>query len=179
MIYVVSGHNRTGTHMMLNAIHAGSKLRLVRDGSLEKKIRKREVSKDYNPNPVGYHLPPAGFTPQENDLYKWPQAGLEHLPEIPGQEFLVICMQRDPEEMHASMNRAFGSDVPEWQLEDGKRALHIARARPDVTVHVISYASVVEEPEANFEQLQSWGWPINPDACAQTIDPKLYRNRKL
>lgn len=165
--------------MMISAISAGSQLRLVRDTKIEKKIRQGEVSADYDPNPGGYHLPPAEFEPKENDLYKWPQSGLDYLPEISGQRFLVVCMLRDAEEMHTSMNRAFGSDVPDWQIQDGQRAWLSVHSRQDIQAHNMHYAEVVEAPEDAFEQMLSWGWPIEPEACAQTIDPKLYRNRKL
>jgi hypothetical protein len=45
-------------------------------------------------------------------------------------------------------------------------------------VMCIDYAEVIETPLETFTRLQDWGWPIDPEKCASTIDNSLYRVRK-
>lgn len=178
MIYVVTGHNRTGTHMMLNAIAASSSLHLVHDEEAEKVIRGREVSSYYDPNPSGYHVAPVAYIPQENDLVKWPLISFDRMPNIANQDYMAICMQRDPVEIQVSLMRSFGVEFYDWQIIDGAASLRVAAERDDLRISFILYKDVIENPLVTFQNLELVGWPIDPEVAASTVDPALYRNRK-
>jgi hypothetical protein len=125
------------------------------------------------------------------------------LPTLPKDKYKIIFMQRDESEIVASIERVeahwkrYGEangvekiDHNEYTLalplcclrpynsEDIKHVLGICEARTDFDVMCIDYAEVIENPLEVFTRLQDWGWPIDPEKCASTIDKSLYRVRK-
>jgi hypothetical protein len=55
--------------------------------------------------------------------------------------------------------------------------LSIADLRPDMEVLQVWYHDVLADPTAQFERIRDFGIPIDPDAAASIVNPKLYRNR--
>ena len=51
-----------------------------------------------------------------------------------------------------------------WSLRQHERIVSLA---------VFSYEEVIEDPISAFEQLKTWGWPLDPAEAAQGVDPTL------
>jgi len=138
---------------------------------------------DYLPNGDGFFAlqedfrDPAFYAKYEGRLVKVPW---RELLTLPAGNYRVVFMLRDPAEISASMERF----MPGW---GGERVLAETcylgavntllaqlRARGDMEVSTLDYASVVGNPAGQFALL---GWPINVKAASRMVDPALRRFR--
>lgn len=184
-IYVVSGHPRSGTSMMMAALRAGgldAVYSLDREQHFE---NKRDQASGFNPSGV-WELELANIKtrfPQAYDgrLVKLVWDWLRYMgPHEPG--YKVISMTRDPEEVHQSYEAAIGGSRLHIRHNYWKRYDLVMRdleEHPDVKV--IShrwYPDVLADPLGCFEDLVMEGWEIDPEDAAAVINPELYRFRK-
>lgn len=196
-IYVVTGFMRSFTSMMMRAL-VTSGMDAVYDTSRDTWLE--EVSADlkaYHPNPNGVYE----INEQQRDtLIKRPQEfdgkllkhlcvyGWLDLPFWAGR-YKVLLMLRDPEEIKESAQR-FTGESPAFKDDAGTpklpftadiyrqimiRAIRQLRGRRDIDYLAVKGSDVLSEPLAAFNRIQLAGWPIDPEKCAGTIDPKLYR----
>lgn len=206
MITVVSGHRRSGTSMMMRALHA-SGMDILYNPTLE------AVNPDengYQPNPGGLYE--VGFIsymspkflrllPKNTCAIKILWDGLVYLPK---GDWKIIFMERDPEEIEASSAR-----VDKHILSSGKQSainhpvtatlpfccyrtynqdnidhvLGIMDARRDVEIIRVQYQDVIDNPVAVFERLKytplgKERLPIDVEKAAAIVDPDLRRERK-
>lgn len=181
--YVVSGHPRSGTSMMMHALITGG---LVGAYSSPRTPSSNNDAA-YAPNPNGF------FELIENEqqepghprrfagkVFKSIYGMLTQL--APGN-YKVVYMLRNPEEIRASnarmgrRNRAMRALTDEDYFEKMSSYLSIADLRPDMAVLQVWYHDVLADPTAQFERIRDFGIPIDPEAAASVVNPKLYRNR--
>ena len=181
--YVISGHPRSGTSMMMQAFIAGG-MDAVWSQAREA-LRKWKGDADYDPNSAGLYelsdrqmkLP--GFPRMyEGKLFKVMYSGVVHM--VPG-DYRVIFMRRNWEETRESYRAFFGGqmfngiDAETFQsiMDDYSGIL---KERRDMDVTELWYDDVLASPDATFEMLRERGWPINAAAAAQVVDPSLKRH---
>ncbi len=185
-LYVVSGFMRSGTSMMMKAIEAGG-LPLSYSPEREE-LRERYSDEYYNPNEGGlYELSDKEFNslefplPYKGTCVKALQTAVPRMRVVPGG-IRVIFMRRDQEEIRQSYLAFFGKNLPQLQTEDFEERMQIIQDqilnRKDVlSLDVIWYRDVVNNPLPVFERLKENGWPIDPVLAASVVDPALCRYR--
>ena len=186
MIYVVTGHPRSGTSMMMQALEAGgipaafndkrdARLALLGDHQLS----------GFNPN-GSYEL-------TWDDLYwNFPEAfdGMavklvwDHLRFLKGFEggYSVISMVRDPEEVRQSYEATVSqrrTTITRFYPNRLNSVLNFLATHPSVRrVNGVNYRFCVEDPLQTFITLAEQEYPIDPVAAASVVDPDLYRFRR-
>ena len=178
--YVVSSISRSGSSMMMRCLIEGG-LDAAYDFHQEA-LNVQFGDGAYLPNGDGFFALQDDFGPDfyakyEGRLVKVPWSRLRSLPE---GDYRVLFMLRDPKEISASMERF----MPGW---GGERVLAETcylgavntllaqlRARGDMEVSTLDYASVVANPE---KELASLGWPIDAVKAASVVDASLHRFR--
>ena len=180
MIYIVSGHPRTGTTMLMQMGEAG--------GLEVYKSPERDVwaakfgDREYSPNRRGlYELlddPRQRFlrdpTPHEGKLVK---ILYKDVVKLAVRAYRVVFMERDFEEIRQSFFAFLGQPI--GLTEDSyHRAMDyskgILRQRRDVELKVLWYRDVVDDP---VTALTSLGWPIDIGLAAAVVDPAQCRYR--
>ena len=179
MLYMVTGRVRSGTSMMMRASEAGG-------------MELSQVRSTGDRAKGGYILNPNGFYETSTHLSSvdFPNGYHNKLLKRFGNEFyhtdflrnkiLAVFMKRDPDEVEASMRRAFPIDhIPSLIKYDLEAELAMHRAVPNSRIIVVDYNQVLADPLGSFELLASQGWPITDNqAAADTVDQTLYRHRK-
>lgn len=187
--YIVSGHMRSGTSMMMRCLVAGG-MRAAYDES-RNRMNMRHGGAGYVPNPAGYYELktgtvraigfPRGF---EGMLIKvlW-----NRVTAIAAGQYKIVYMVRDPVETAESVRRFWGRDE-EDETYVANKAERIARAnevtigilqeRRDVELVVASYHDILDCPTQFFKDLKRSGWPIRSRRAADEVDLTMYRNRK-
>jgi hypothetical protein len=180
MIYIVSGAVRSGTSMMMRALHAGG-MDAHWDDAQEKRLREKEA---YSGNPQYYEMTmdqvPIDF-PRQLDgrliklLFNAPANIVAH-------EYHVIVMLRNEREIIDSHRAAFPGILPEGVSPQILRAatkeqIGILKMRRDVkSIHLIDYASMLARPRDSLMLLREHGWPITDmDKAVATVRPDLRR----
>lgn len=183
--YIVSGHPRSGTSMMMHALV---------QGGLEPAYTPEWDARAANPN--GYVQNPNGFyelgvEEQRHPWFPMPYWGklikaqyLQLVGLAPGR-YRVVFMVRHPREIRMSyraLGEATGRQRLDWSTENDyyllmKRFMAAAAMRVDMELLEISYSDVVASPLATFEKIRDFGFPIDPVKAANTIDSALYRHR--
>jgi len=182
MRYIVCGLHRTGTSALVNAVAQSSTLATHSDNSIEAVIRSREIDPTYNPNPAGYFSHAAMFAPVADWISATPddcvmKAAPEAFADGAGSEPLtVVLTSRDQSQIEASFAQAFGFTVSPHRYGARAFAEQVLVDAPNVTVSVVNFADMIDDPQSVFETLAANGWPINATVAAATIDPTLYRN---
>jgi len=198
MIYIVSGYRRSGTTMMMQALHAGGlpviaaphmdRMNFEHEGYAPNPGRLMEVGQSYYKRPSFLRLLADSH---EDSCVKIFFDGLCYLP---SGNWTVIYMHRDPGEIQMSLQRAdkYREDVgikrrnPDFEVWDVFRpynqqaidhVLGICRNRLDVMLLELEYKRVIESPIDVFEELAALGVPIDPVKAAAVVDPKHYRSR--
>lgn len=191
--YIVSGHPRSGTSMMMKSLIAGGltgthmeRERIVDAENIEVQEHK------YEANPGGFYELGRGsglsaWFPRQHEgtLIKIIFRGLAGL--APGR-YKVVYMLRDPEEIIASMlkireergpmrTRRQGWTRPAEYLELMRHFLSLANQRKDMDVLQVWYGDVLSDPVKAFEKVRDFGMPIDPEKAAEIVTPDLYRNR--
>lgn len=182
-IYIVSGFMRTGTSMMMNALHQGGMDAIAREG--RDQMRLQHTDEFYDPNEGGlYEIEskdakdpnfPAQF---KGKLIKVLNAGTTHLDVM--QRIKVVYMRRDYEEVRQSyqafFDSAFGGNEEKY-LENVERNIRLLGNRKDVDLIVLWYRDVVQNPTKAFTLLKKGGWPIDIQKAVAVVRPELCRFR--
>ena len=208
MIYVISGARRTGTSMLMQAIHAGNTtLGLMIAASIDALGHPIDYAAcppepdGYSPNPNGAYEVGTMAYHNARFLRNIPPDSLikvlfDGLPNLPRGNYTIIYMERDVDEIRASTKRVeeyLGGDAlgaleltkhlpfscfRPYNQEEIDHVLGICRARCDIDIAMVNYNDVINDPLEQFNKLKSLGWPIIPEVCASEIDQTLYRSRK-
>jgi hypothetical protein len=187
VITIVSGLPRSGTSLMMQMLAAGG-VPILSDGE-------RVPDAD---NPRGYcewerikQLPkePACIAEAEGKAVKVISQLLFALPA--GHNYQIVFMERPLPEVVASQAEMIrrrgttGAPLPEAALIAGLRA-HLNQVnawlaqKPDIQVSRLQYHSVLRDPRAAAENVQSFlQRALDVEAMARQVDQSLYRQRKL
>lgn len=198
MRYIVSGHRRTGTSVMMQALANGqtdgTRIFAARDRTLG------NIERDgYRPIP-GLFLEVGQNYKNAEWLRKMPdnifvKIFFDGLPNLPLGKYKIIFMVRDEWEINHSVERAekhirsFG--VPPnppsdstfyvyrpYSQADVNHVLGICEARSDIDLIKVNFTDLIKHPKHEFETLRLRGVPIDPDKAASVIDPSYYRSKK-
>jgi hypothetical protein len=184
-VIIVSGLPRSGTSMMMKAIHAGG-IEPVVDH-----IRKADED-----NPLGYYeFEPVKKTKQDaswlkNAAGKVVKMVYRLLYDLPaGYEYRVVFMQRDLTEVLASQKKMLdrsgkaGGAVSDDQMaalftaELNKCQQWLAQ-QPNFNVLYVNHRNMINNPQAQCERISAFlDGGLNIEAMTATVDPSLYRNR--
>jgi hypothetical protein len=182
--YVVSGHPRSGTSMMMHALITGG----LEGAYSSPRTPRSNNNAAYAPNPNGFFE--LVENEQQEPLHPRRFAGKVFksiygmLPQLATGNYKVIYMLRNPEEIRSSNAKMGRRNRPlQRTLSDADyfskmgHYLSIADLRPDMEVLQVWYHDVLADPTAQFERIRDFGIPIDPVAAASVVNPKLYRNR--
>ena len=177
---MVSSISRSGSSMAMRCLIEGGLDAAYDDHQEPLNI---QFGKDgYLPNGDGFFALADDFS---SDFYAKYEGRLVKVPwrellTLPAGNYRVVFMLRDPQEISASMERF----MPGW---GGERVLAETcylgavntllaqlRARGDMEVTTLDYASVVANPE---KQLAALGWPIDAAKAVSVVDESLHRFR--
>lgn len=181
--YLVSGHPRSGTSMLMQALASGG-LEPAHSPALDAAAT----------SPDGYEQNPAGFfelslREQQHPWFparhwgKLIKVGFPQLSGLAPGKYVALFMMRHPEEIRMS-HRALGKkaarlwwDTDEEYLTLMKRYLAAAALRLDMQVLEVWYSDILSDPRKSFERIRQFGVPIDPVAAAACIKPEYYRHR--
>ena len=185
IVVVVSGLPRSGTSMMMRAIHAGG-IEILTD-------HLRAADED---NPKGYfEFEPVKKTKEDaawlnGAVGKAVKMVYRLLYDLPGgYAYRVVFMQRDLAEVLASQKKMLkrsgkdGSPIGddrmaelfEAELDKCDKWL---KGQPDFSVLYISYREMIQHPSDVCRRVNDFlGGGLDVEAMAATVDPSLYRNR--
>lgn len=183
MIYVVSGYMRTGTSMMMQGLEAGgleAAFNPIRD-----KMNDQYGDEHYKPNPGGFYE----FHRKEFKQYGFPRMYpgklikclFGGLWKFPVDDYKIVFMMRDPEEIRQSFEAFFGnkmSGLPEKYSTIMQDAIDMLNNRKDTALDVFQYREVVTDSLKHFSLLAEHGWPIDVQKAVDTVNPKLCRFRR-
>jgi hypothetical protein len=189
--------------MMMEAIYAG-----MNHGSI---IYQKQME-DYNQDGTDYKPVPGRlwevgqrFYTSARFLRAIPDDSLikifyDGLPNLPGGDYVIIFMVRDPEEIKESVKRTDAhlraTGVAEnksnpltfnvyrpYNKENIDHVLSICEVRRDFRVIMVNYKDVIEDPEREFRKIKYSAVDhiqvdIDIEKAAAKINPELYRNRK-
>lgn len=187
MIYIVSGWQRTGTSMMMEALEAGgmnAAYSTEKDDLLAKKFQRMTGTV---PNERYYELDKADYRKDgfpadfEGKLIKVLYGGIPKLND--GLQYRVIYMRRPQRDVCASLSYIWGqkgignAGRPNWEQRQEK-AVAWMRDRPGqfLSVDEIWYDDVLKDPYGTFKRLALDGWPIDPVKAAAIPDKKTARH---
>lgn len=182
---LVSGLPRSGTSMMMKAIHAGGIEPLIDN------IRRADED-----NPKGYYeFEPVKKTKEDSS---WLASGAGRvvklvyrlLYDLPAQyEYRVIFMQRDMAEVLASQKKMLersgkpGGNISNKQMAELFEA-ELAKcgkwlsAQPNFKVLFVDYRDMITSPKEQCERINQFlDGGLNTEAMVSAVDPSLYRNR--
>lgn len=176
MIYLVVGHPRTGTSMMMDALRCGG-LPIAYSRARDQRHLWEDVN-GYRVNPHSLYETPAAEVwmpgwPRKYDgkamkcLVQW----VRHLSV---HEYTVLFMHRDHEEVRQSFKAAFRQDVSVNLIKrDEDDALRSLNNRLDVRgVTHLRYRDVLARPRQMLAQL---AWPIDVDKASERVRAELCR----
>lgn len=182
MIYIVTGFMRSGTSMLCACLEAGG-IEFVKSKDRDQ-LAIEHSDEHYQVNPCGLYEP----SPTEMRQPGWPRqyAGkgikvvFPWLHALAVQQYRVVAILRDAEEIRQSYEGAFGVRIPLSQIETSiSESLLTLKNRRDVELTTLHYRQVVlENPVAAFTLLRAAGWPIDPSPAAAVVDEKRYRFRR-
>lgn len=165
MIYWVTGHQRTGTSMMMGCLIRGGMDAIYEDDEFSghptyevKGISAEMIQPDWEGKLLKFHGP---------QLMKAHAAGDK-----------VIMMRRDYDEVvksHASQDTRV--NIRRDRFERRWKMMDKIMSDEGVDVLQVWYPQAVAEPLKTFKRIADAGWPIDPHEAAKGVDPKLYRTR--
>lgn len=183
--WIVTGHPRTGTSMMMHALT---------QGGLPPAYSSAWDGMAANPN--GYVQNPNGFYELsiEDQMHPWFPArhwgrlikvGYVQLGGLAPGCYRVLFMMRHPREIRMSyqaLGEATARQRLNWRTEAEyeplmKRFMAAAAMRADVHLIEVWYHDVLANPLATFERIRAFGFPVDPARAAAAIEPSLYRHR--
>ena len=182
VIYIVAGHPRCGTSMLMKSLHHGG-LNPVYDPSLDDAYARPVHSNNgYHPNPNGYYesqvnVKARSFIRVHRD--KLVKILLWQVQDLPTYHYKVVLIRRNPTEVMMSMTKMGKGQGQTPRLYQGyqDRIQLILENRSDVQLTILNYGDVIYDPDTAFETLADNGFPIDPKLAATVVDEKLYRNR--
>lgn len=158
----------------------------------------------YTPNPSGLLEVGQWYYQNAEFLRQIPDESVvkilyDGLPNLPRGDYMVIFMERDPEEIRASCDRVdrhlrqvgvvenpardyvFDCFRP-YRQDDIDHVLGICEVRADIRLHRVNYRDMVDNPVETFRGLARTNLgrpllPIDPERAAEIIDSKHYRFR--
>ncbi|RLF40888.1 MAG: nucleotide pyrophosphatase [Thermoplasmata archaeon] len=183
--YIVSGLERSGTSMLMQALYAGGF-----------PIAFDESRKPDENNPKGYFELEGGkiinrlmegtfpFEKYRGIFIKITAYGLKFLPT---GRYKVIYSERDIEEILDSMEKMMGGK--DKDREETRRAfLHLNSTvkkmmieREDVDILFVNYNEIILDPRPYMEEITSFIGceDADVDAMVQSVDRRLYRQRRI
>jgi hypothetical protein len=184
-ITIVSGLPRSGTSMMMKAIHSGGVQPMIDN------IRKADED-----NPKGYYeFEPVKKTKEdpswlEDAAGKVVKMVYRLLYDLPAEhEYRVIFMRRDLKEVLASQNKMLrrngknASGVTDGQMStlfiaELKKCDIWLAAQSNFKVLYVNYRDMINEALVQAKRVDDFlGGGLNIEAMAETADSTLYRNR--
>lgn len=197
MITVVSGHRRSGTSAMMSALYAGLKEGQILYQPAQERLNKPEEG--YVPNPGHLYEVGRAYYTSAKFLRMMPHDSLvkilwDGLANLPKGDYTVIFMERDENEINASVARsdahlrsqgvrenpqtAFTFDVfRPYDQDNIDHVLGIMEMRKDVRLLRVGFKDVIDNPLREFERISKYV-SIDPEKAASVINPKFYRFRK-
>lgn len=204
MLYIVSGHMRSGTSMMMDCLSAGGRpsgLRTEWSRERDAAMNAKTGDGDYQANESYREVPLQEyggfeFPRQYNEsLIKVMCWGLGQMRRIPHH---VVFMLRDPDEIAESYERMSGEPmtesvngmrVPVLELEDHCGAkwcdIYLRKMKQIIVQHetrndchsltTVRYREALDEPQRVFERLANYGWPIDAEIAAAQVNPERQR----
>jgi hypothetical protein len=186
-IVVVSGLPRSGTSMMMKMLESGG-LQVMTD-----KLREADVD-----NPKGYYedervkdlaktKDKAWVRDARGKVLKVISFLLKDLPS--DNRYRVIFMRRDVDEILASQNKMLAHRGEENPAEDVTMKehyeKHLAQVKrlttnlPNYDMVEIDYRAAIDDPAGTAAKVNEFlGGRLDISGMAETVDKKLYRNRK-
>ena len=184
-VILVSGLPRTGTSMMMKAIHAGGIESIVDN------IRKADED-----NPKGYYeFEPVKKTKEDaswlNDAPgKVVKMVYRLLYDLPAEfQYRVVFMRRDIKEVLASQNKMLersgksGGGISDEQME-ALFAAELAKCekwlaeQPNFSVLSVVHRDMINDAATQVQKINDFlDGGLDTEAMASTVDPALYRNR--
>lgn len=183
--FLVAGHPRSGTSMMMGALAAGG-LDPAHSPELDRRAANRN---GYEQNPRGFYE----LSPEEQRHPWFPMRHWGRLIKVqhvqigglaPGR-YLGVFMMRHPREIRMSYEALGGASARQdlgWDAEANyyplmKRYLAAAAMRSDMQLLEVWFSDVIAEPVAAFERIRDFGFPIDASRSAGFVEPALYRHR--
>lgn len=177
VIYLVSGFMRSGTSMMMKALHTGGMdvaFSAERDKRLNDKWGEGDVPDGYRPNDEYYELDTKDYSSPnfpglyEGKLIKCLWSGAERLPP---RDYRIVCMRRPRAEIATSCLAAFGHVPKIVQPHDFDQFMdawveRLRDRRSFQSVSEVWYSDVMASPETVFAGLVVDGWPIDAAEAA-------------
>lgn len=184
-VIIISGLPRSGTSMMMKAIHAGG---------IEPMID--HLRKPDEDNPKGYYeFEPVKKTKEDASWLKKASGKVVKmvyrlLYDLPAEyQYRVIFMQRDMKEVLASQNKMLersgktGGGISDEQMEQ-LFAGELAKCekwlteQPNFKMLYINHRDMINDGLAQAQKINDFlDGGMDKDAMAATVDPTLYRNR--
>ena len=166
-LYIVTMVARSGSSMMMEALHKGG------------------MDPIYSPEddakaPWGFYEASIPYTDDLSEKYagrllKVPQHKLDALP---SGNYKVIFMRRNPHDILRSMESLTqGRWVDEFNMVDEGGYIGVVNARQAVlrakgiAFMEVEYEDVLSDPLGTFKKIQAAGWPIDPEKAAAVVDP--------
>ena len=197
--YIVSGHPRSGTSMMMKSLIAGGLKGAYRDRVSNMDPNNPDDGPRPYPKTFEYEANPGGFYELGAGSGKFPEFPNKFigkvikviyrgLPMLYPAKYKVVYMLRDPDEIALSMSRIRDGKRPMRPRRHGwsrpadyfalmKHFILVATNRSDMEVLQVWYGDVLEDPVKAFERIKEFGIPIDPEKAAEIVTHDLYRNR--
>lgn len=187
-LYLISGHQRCGTSMMMDCLNFGSwsleaEYDLGRD-----EFRQKYADDDYDPNENGLYelsreeyMKPSFPRGYEGKLIKALNEGAQDMSVMYGG-IRCVYMRRPYDQIRRSWRAFFDTELPHTSNETEHRVWQesiierIQNRKDFLSVDVFWYPEVVDDPVKHFEILRSNGWPIDVRRAASVVDEDLYRH---
>lgn len=182
--YIVSGIERSGTSMLMQALHNG--------GAPVAFDEKRQPDEN---NPKGYYELEGGkvinklmdgtfpLEKYKGMFIKITAFGLQYLP--PGKYF-IIYSERNLDEIMDSMEKM--AKIKDENREETKQSFaklndmvkQKMRERDDVNIHFVNFNNIFENSEEEFTGIYEFikAPDLNVANMVKTVDNKLYRQRR-
>ena len=183
MIYYVSGYRRSGTSMMMACLERGG-LEALYDPEQDRLIETTEEETGHKLNNSLYELDPAEL--QKPDFREQAHNKLVKLI-APGCAAHVmsgdmgVFMLRDYGEIieshEASMLGTVMYSRDQFEETIAKTFAHLSEITGRRVIP-FWYRAVVDSPLYHFRVLQAMGWPIDPEKCAEKVDPDMCRFKR-
>jgi len=197
-VTIVSGHRRSGTSVMMQALRAGMyKGTLVCSNRDQKNGNIERDGYIPNPGPLlevgGNYRNPGWMRELVDDAVV--KIFFDGLPYLPRGNYRVIFMIRDEWEIVDSCERVDkhlrSVGIPEnpvsnapfyvyrpYSQDDIDHVLGICEARSDIDLIKVNFADLMKHPKHELETLRLLGVPIKVDRATSVIDPSYYRSKK-
>ena len=187
-LYVVSGHQRCGTSMMMDCLIKGGWGYEAEYDVGREEFRKEHADEHYDPNENGLYelareeyMKPSFPRGYEGKLIKALNEGSKNMMPMDGG-IRYVYMRRPYDQIRRSWRAFFGRAIPhtanatEHELWQERIIQHLQNRKDALSVDVFWYPRVVDDPLRHLEILRSNGWPIDVRRAAGVVDSDLFRH---